>query len=171
MLSMLLAMFPLLAAEKQPAGKKAGGGKKVEIDPWYRPEGSIVDKSRRYYVWYEGNVWHLRSCAQTLRNFHGTLRVTDGKVKSVIPVGLKERTRAKDAWTVNDDRTVLKFSFSTSTKSDGLDIQIDGDDAEVEFDLQIDKEQGPKLIFLGRNQQHPASNPFKLPAAPPKPKK
>ncbi len=109
--------------------------------------------------------------AQTLRNFHGTLRVTNGKVKSCIPVGLKERSKTGDAWTVSDDRSVLKYNFSTSIKSDGLDIQIDGDDAEVEFDLHIDKEQGPRLVFIGRNQQHPASNPFKLPAAPPKPKK
>ncbi len=58
---MLLAALPAVALGQQGAGKKAGGGKKVEIDPWYRPEGSIVDKSRRYYLWYEGNVWHLRS--------------------------------------------------------------------------------------------------------------
>jgi hypothetical protein len=156
------------AFAQQPARKKAAP---AEIDPWYRPEGSIVDKSMRYYVWYEGNVWHLRACARTLRNFHGTLRVTGGTVKSCLPVGLKERSKTGDVWSVNADRTVLKFNFSTLNKSDGLDIRIDGDEAEIEFDLHIGQQQGPRLVFIGKNQQHPPGNPFKLPAAPPKPKK
>jgi hypothetical protein len=155
-------------------GDKKSGEKEAEpspVNPWNRPEGSIVKKTARYYIWYDSNGWHLRACSIRLRNFHGTLRVTDGKVKSCVPVGLKERTKVKDAWAVNEDRSELKFAFSTSTASDGLDIRIEGDDAQLEFDLNIDQERAPKVIYLGRSEEHPAKNPFTLPAVPPKPPK
>jgi hypothetical protein len=51
-----------------------------------------------------------------------------------------------------------------------LDIEIDGDDAQVEFDLHIDNQNAPRLVFIGRGEKHPPANPFTLPAAPPKPK-
>jgi hypothetical protein len=104
------------------------------------------------------------------KTFHGALRVTGGTVKACVPIGLRERTKTIEGWSVNEDRTLLKFSFETSVKSDGLDIQIDGDEAEIEFDLHIDKEHAPRLVLIGKGQQHPAANPFTLPAAPPRPK-
>lgn len=178
---MALAVLLPAFAQDQPAdnkkaaankGEKKAGKKEEEpapLDPWTRPEGSIVKKTARYYIWYDSNGWHLRACSIRLRNFHGALRVTNGKVKSCLPVGLKERTKVKDAWTVNAERSELKFSFSTSTASDGLDIRIEGDEAQLEFDLNIDQDRAPKLFYIGRNEEHPARNPFTLPAVPPKP--
>lgn len=173
------AVSPALPQDKPAANKKAAKkpDKKDEkadpppIDPWNRPEGSIVEKTARYYIWYDSNGWHLRACSIRLRNFHGVVRVTNGKVKSCIPVGLKERTKVKDLWTVNADRSELKFSFSTSTKSDGLDIKFEGDEAQLEFDLNIDQDRAAKLMYIGKNEEHPTRNPFTLPAVPPKPNK
>jgi hypothetical protein len=173
LLGVMLAVTSLgFSEDKKPADTKAtskkknAGAKGVPIDPWNRPEGSIVEKTARYYLWYDSGGWHLRACSIRQRNFHGTVRVTNGKVKSCVSVGLKERSKTGDAWTVNEDRSELRFSFSTSTRSDGLDIRIEGDEAQLEFDLNIDKDRAPKLMHIGKNEQHPATNPFTLPAVP-----
>jgi hypothetical protein len=156
-------------SEKKSAKKADSESKTAELDPWNRPEGSIVEKSARFYVWYDGNGWHLRSCAKKSRRFHGAIKVKGATIKSCVPVGIKKEQ--KDAWSVNDDRSLLKFDFKTSTKSDGLDIKLEGDSGEMEFELAIDDDKRGNFVFIGNKEQHPPKNPFTLPAAPEKPKK
>ncbi len=134
-----------IAAQKKPAdGKSAKNKKQSEpLDPTGRPEGPLAAKlgvkSARYFVWYDKQGWHLRTTAGGTRRFHGTMKVTDGTIASCISVGLKgDGKKSQDAWRVGPQRKVLEFDFRTSTASDGLDIRIDGDDAELEFNLLID---------------------------------
>jgi hypothetical protein len=156
-------------SDKKAAKKSESTSKSGEINPWNRPEGSIVEKSARFYVWYDGNGWHLRSCSQRARRFHGTIKVKDATIKSCAPVGLGKEQ--KDAWSVDDARSLLKFDFQTSTKSDGLDIRLQGDSGEMEFELQIDGEKRANFVFIGKEEKHPPRNPFTLPAVPEKPQK
>jgi hypothetical protein len=158
---------------KKPAGDNkpgAGDAKAPAINPWHRPEGSIVNKSARFYVWYEEGTWSLRACSIRNRTFHGTAKITgEGKFKAVLPVGFQE-SRQKDAWGLAENRKEVKFSFRTSNKSDGLDIKVEGE-GEIEFDLHIDDTQQAKVVHIGASEQHPRKNPFQLPLSPPKPAK
>jgi hypothetical protein len=140
-----------------------------KLDPWGRPEGSIVDQTARYYVWYDATGWHIRSTAKGTRTFHGAVRVKDARIKSCVPVGLSDGKQKgqPDAWRVNDKRSELTFRFKTSTKSDGFDIAVEGE-GTIEFELSIDGEQKPQAIFVGQKTRHPAKSPFSQPAAPPK---
>jgi len=160
------------AIAQQPAAKAKAKKAKAQvekIDPWGRPEGSIVDQAARYYVWYDDSGWHVRSTAKGQRTFHGTISVKDARIKSCVPIGLKDGKQKgqPDAWRVNEKRTQLTFRFKTSTKSDGFDIDVEGD-GTIEFELAIDNEQKPQAIFVGENKRHPAKSPFSQPAAPAK---
>jgi hypothetical protein len=144
---------------------KAKSAEVETVDAFGRPEGSIVDQTARYYVWYDGEKWHLRTTAKQARNFNGTIRITDGAIKSSLPVGLKKDRQKKstsDAWRISDDRRELRFAFRTATLSDGLEIVVEGD-GQIEFDLLIDTQRNPRAVFLGKKGEHPSQNPFRLP--------
>jgi hypothetical protein len=163
----------VFAAEDTPKAKKkpaAPKPKAVEIDPWHRPEGSIVAKPARFYIWYEEGTWSVRTCAQVARQFSGTITVKGGTIKSVLPVGTRKEVK-QDAWRVDGDRTKMQFAFKTGQKSDGFDMKVEGEEATIEFNLSAGERKNPNIIFIGHGEQHPGSNPFELPAAPVKPKK
>lgn len=166
-----LLLFVGLSTAQQPTKSKIKSAKPKaaakKLDPWNRPEGSIVDQTARYYVWYDTKGWHIRCTAKGLRTFHGTVRVKDARIKSCLPVGLKDgRQKGQpDAWRVNDKRSELTFRFRTAAKSDGFDINIEGD-GQVEFDLGIDEQKKPQAVFVGRGKGHPAKAPFSLPVTP-----
>jgi hypothetical protein len=153
------------AKAKKPAKSKDAP---ATLDPSGRPEGSIVDQTARYYVWHDNQGWHLRTTAKVGRNFHGVVRVKDAKIKTFKSVGLKKDNQGKveDVWRVNDARTELKFQFKTGKLSDGIDLILDGDAGQIEFELNIDNQKNPRAIFVGRGLQHPATNPFSLPSSP-----
>ena len=159
------------AAQTPPAKKKAaagGAGEAQKIDPFDRPEGSIVNQSARFYVWYDKQGWHVRSTAKAGRAFAGVIRLKDAKVKSCVPIGLRDGKQkgVADMVKFNDDRSNVKFTFRTGQFSDGIDLVVDGDAGQIEFELTIDGKQNPKAIFIGSGKQHPTSSPFTFPAAP-----
>lgn len=161
-----------VAAPQEAKGKKGGKAKEVELNPFGRPEGSIVDQPARYYIWYDGDSWQLRTTSQAARNFTGVIRLKNAKFKSCVTVGLKndkQKKGAEDGWRMSGDRDEIKFAFKTGKLSDGLDIKVDGDDGVIEFDLSIDTQKNPRAIFVGRDVAHPGKNPFTLPATPKKP--
>ena len=168
-----MSLSPIADAQ-QPAAKAKGAKPKAKVkaqalDPWNRPEGSIVDQTARYYVWYDGDGWHLRSTAKGLRTFSGTVRVKEAKIKSCVPVGLSDgKQKGKpDAWRVNEKRSELTYRFRTAAKSDGFDIAVEGE-GTIEFELAIDGEQKPQAIFVGEKKRHPQASPFVLAAKPAK---
>jgi hypothetical protein len=167
-----IACLACNAAAQGPAPKAKGikaKAKAQKIDPWNRPEGTIVDQTARYYVWYDAKGWHIRCTAKGLRTFHGAVRVKDARIKSCVPVGLSDgKQKGKpDAWRVNDKRSELTFRFRTANKSDGFDIGVEGD-GTIEFELSIDDQQKPQAIFVGAKKRHPQKSPFSQPATPTK---
>ena len=49
---------------QSPPAKAKGAKAPRVIDPFDRPEGSIVDQTARFYVWYDSKGWHLRATAK-----------------------------------------------------------------------------------------------------------
>jgi len=162
-LSQLAAQQPAKKAKKTEKANAAA----VALDPFDRPEESIVDQNARFYLWYDKQGWHLRTTSKMGRIFRGTIRVTDARIASCRSIGLKEKQKnVKDAWQVNAARSELKFEFQTGKLSDGFDMVVEGEEGEIEFELLIDMAKNPKTVFIGRALQHPEENPFKLPATP-----
>jgi len=164
----------LSAARAEDAPKAKGAAKKkvspARLDPFGRPEGSIIDQTARFYVWYDDKGWHVRTTAKAGRDFQGTLKVKDAKIKSCLSIGLtegKQKGRV-DQWKVNGARDELTFQFTTGNKSDGFDFVVEGEDGQIEFDLSIAGKKNPKAVFIGRGLQHPQEDPFSLPATPKK---
>jgi hypothetical protein len=171
----LLAQEPGTKGKAVKDGAKGGAKKKARprgLDPFNRPEGSIVDQTARYYVWYDDKGWHLRTTAKGARDFEGTIRVKDARIKSCVSIGLMEGKQKgrPDLWKVNGSRSELTFQFRTGAKSDGFDLIVEGEEGQIEFDLSIGGKKNPKAIFVGRGLRHPGENPFSLPAVPKKDK-
>lgn len=140
----------------------------ASLDPFDRPDGSIVDQTARFYVWFDKQGWHVRTTAKGARNFTGSIRLKDAKIKSCVPIGLTDgRQKGKvDAVKFNDARNDLRFSFKTGTLSDGFDLAVEGDKGQIEFDLSIDGKRNAKTVFIGSGKRHPSKTPFSLPATP-----
>jgi len=167
----LVASVPCLLAQepaKKAKKKAASRAQPVVLDPLDRPEGAIHDQTARYYLWYDKEGWHLRATAKGARIFSGTIRLKDAKIKSCVPIGLSDGKQKGfvDAIKFNDARNELKFSFRTANLSDGFDLAVDGEEGQIQFELQIDTKKNPKAIFIGRGRQNPDSNPVILPAMP-----
>ena len=157
---------PQKPGAKRPAGRKA-------LDPIGRPDGQIHDQTARFYVWFDKSGWHVRTTAKQVRRFSGTIRLTEARVKSCLPIGLKERQKAAaDALRVKPDRSEVQFAFRSSTASDGFDLQVEsgsGDGGEIEFDLAIDDQRNARTVFVGKARQQPGRLPFRVAVEPQKP--
>jgi hypothetical protein len=172
----LAAIVPHVLAQPPAAKAKKKAKPKAEpvvLDPFDRPEGAIHDQTARYYIWYDKQGWHLRATAKGARNFSGTIRLKDAKIKSCVPIGLNDGKQKgfTDAFKFNDARSELKFAFRTANLSDGFDLAVDGEEGQIEFELNIDTKANPKAIFVGRGRQNPGANPVTLPAMPQRKKK
>jgi hypothetical protein len=171
---LLLAVIVVNLSNPAPAQQKTESKSAAEkpdietVDPFGRPDGAIYDQPARIYLWHDSDGWHVRTTAKTTRAFTGIIRVKDAKIMSCISIGLKnDRQRAgADAWKVNDDRNELQFTFYTGRKSDGFDMEVKGDDGQIEFELKIDSQANPKTIFIGQDRKHPNKNPFTYSANP-----
>ena len=175
---LLIALLALASSDGQETKAKKAPKAKAEpvvLDPIGKTEDKIYDQTARYYIWYdpENEAWNLRTTAKVGRNFHGTIRVKQATIKSVLPVGLKndrQKKGSQDAWRFNDARSELTFQFKTSQLSDGFGLKLDGEEGQIEFDLQIDNQRNPRAVFVGKGEQHPDKNPFSLPVVPKKEK-
>lgn len=147
--------FPLAAADPQNAAKRES-----QPDPRGRMEGSPTDKPARYYVWHDGEGWHLRSCSRLVNQFQGTIRVSGGSIRKCRRIGLDLRGKGADRWSLSKDRRELTFHLFTSTSFDGFDFSVDAPDATVEFELLINDKKMPRRIFIGRNGAHPKDVKF-----------
>jgi hypothetical protein len=173
-------VFAVLLAPLQDGGKK-GNKKKPptvptvppdpnaieKINPRDRFEGGIIDKRAGWFLWLEKDVWHLRSGSDNKKStFSAVVRVKNGKFKSHVKMGF-EKKGGSDQFAVNADKTEMRFTLTTHGKADGVNFEVEGDEAIVEFDLAVNGNKSPERIAVGMNKRHPKQNPFRLPNNPP----
>jgi hypothetical protein len=144
---------------------KTKPGPVESIDPVGRPEGKIVKKSARYYIWYDSLGWHLRvTTAGKARRFHGVIRLPEGTIESTRSVDLNEK-KNRDFWRYDESKRQLRFEFRAAGGSDGFYFKT-RDASEIVFDLKIDNEHDPKSVFIGHAARNASELPFRLPAEP-----
>ncbi len=151
---------------KKKATKKAA---KADVDPIGKPDGSIVEKPARFYIWYDEaqKNWRIRTCSVNSNTFSGSVSVRGGKFKSSISVGknLKGKKEKNDDLVRSDNK--ISFSTVTSTRSDGVDFKIEGENPTLQFDLMINgKTATPAQVRIGKTEAHPGEVPFSLPGEP-----
>ncbi len=138
------------------------------IDPSGRFSNDLIDESPRYFLWHDSSGWHLRTTSSrgTFSRFDGTIRVTDGALAKFRPIGLERRGRNPDKWELSEDRDELTFEIATNSGFDGFDFSVTGDDARVEFDLNIAKKPYRSRIIIGRDGEFPSKTKFSFAASP-----
>ena len=134
------------------------------FDPVGEPKGLLTGQPSRYYVWHEGNHWHLRSTSRKFINFRGIVRVLNGQVGFVRPIGFEKSQ--KDSWAYDAERREIRFACKTGPSFDGLDFRIEGRNAFVEFEIHHLGRGRPGAIFIGPEQKNPPGVPFAFPAKP-----
>ena len=148
---------------------------------------------RAYFVWHDGNTWHLRWTTMGVeRTFAGSIRGTGGELKDlkridvdselkVIRPGRPARvvrgpagrvrgvapgrapvvaSKTEDHITRVDDH-LIRWSTRTDDDIDGFDFKVDNVNA-LTFDLNIQGDSKVSSVEIGRNNVHPAGNPFTL---------
>lgn len=163
------APAPARPADKTPEEKPAKERVPVKLDikKFGRPEGKELDVSYRYYLWSDGDGWHLRSCCRDgyHATFKGEITLTNGGTfEKFRTIELEKKGKYPDAWQVSEDRTKLEFVINSSDHPDGFDFTVKGKDATIVFDLKAQGKEQPKRIFIGHDNLHPPSAYFEFPA-------
>jgi hypothetical protein len=162
---------PLALAADPPAGQPpADQAPVIDVDPNGMPPGvGRKPQTAVYHLWHDGGVWHLRCGSEGRRRFAGVIRVQGGKVAKLVPVVVEPRRKPRkaDRGMLSRDRTRIEYDFVTDGGTDGFDFQITpGDEATLEFNLQIDGTALPARIAIGPKAQPAPSIPFTLSARP-----
>jgi hypothetical protein len=165
---MLVAVFSIADESKPnpapPASEKAAEEDAV-LKPRGRPEGKDLDVPARYYVWTDDDGWHLRTAARRMTRFEGVIRLKQGSFEKLRAIGLESKGKSPDAWTVNKDRTEIKFDINTAGSFDGFDFTSKNPkDTIVGFELQVAGKSQPQKIFVGKGNAHPPEATFEFPA-------
>jgi hypothetical protein len=170
LLAAVCALPPLLAddapsaSDESPVTIEAG-------DVQGKPEQNLVKvDNARYFVWHDSKGWHLRTAARALTQFSGSIRIEEGTIGKLRPIGLEAKGKNPDRWAVNAERTEIHFEIHTAGSFDGFDFDIAGGkpSARIMFDLS-QGQQGrrlPRRVFLGRDGKHPQKSHFEVPADP-----
>lgn len=183
MIALVTAVLLLVPAQAAGQGKGKGAKKKPaqpkeieDIDPTGRFEGGIIDQSSSFFLWFDEGEWRLRTGSTNKKtNFTGTIKVKNGTFASWHGAGLDKGKKNPDVFRINNERTELTFSFITNGRADGINFKIKGDDAVLEFALNAEGRNGPKVVKIGKEKSNPSGMPFRIRAKPPesddKPKK
>ncbi len=171
-LAILVSSQPVEAADKDEATEKETPV--VEVNPDGQPKG--YDKAPdgpTYYLWRDGDVWHLRTkTKKKTHQFHGLIRIKGGTVKKIYNFsGLEAQPRKKgkkgqaapaDIGRWNDARNEIEFKFRTSGGEDGFDFQLSDKATDLSLDLKLDGYEHRGRIVVGKDAQTPPQPVFTI---------
>jgi len=160
----VLAFAALARADDADIGPKTADGQ--AISPSGRFSDDLTGARARYYVWSDGDTWHLRTCSRrnVFAKFTGTVKLNNGTFNRLRQIGLERKGRYADKWSVSQDRRTITFEIWTTSSFDGFDFDVNGADATVEFDVKIGGEARPGRIYIGNEGLHPTEAKFTFPA-------
>lgn len=149
----------------------------LTIDPVGQP-AAYTDRidNAKYFVWYEGGAWHLRTRAKSkAREFAGLIRVRGGRVTEIGSLaGLESNGRRgnRDRGFLRKGGREIAFLFRTAPGrkmldgEDGFDFTVSDGATAVEFELNVRGFAHPERILIGPDGTCPPSARFALPAHP-----
>jgi hypothetical protein len=114
--------------------------------------------SAGYYVWQEGDRWHVQTVNTGTRRLFTGIIETDGTFSDVSTMASENSDRI--AMKVRSQK--IEFTFSSLAKTDGFSFTI-LNSQNASFTLYIDNRPvDPSNIYLGRKNQHPNSYSFPI---------
>ena len=123
-----------------------------------RPTGVDPAASASYYIWQDGDRWHVQTINSGSRHlFAGTVE-TDGAFSDVSAMASENSERI--AMKVRNQK--IEFSFNSLARTDGFSFTVSGSQ-NATFTLFIDdRPVDPANIYLGRQNRHPNSYSFPI---------
>ena len=109
------------------------------------------------WIWRTGNRWHVRTTTKSAKHrFTGVVSVPEkNEIDRVDPT----KTDLKDRIVLRD--RAVRFDFTTHGHEDGFDFTVEGKGC-VRFAIQVDGEQAPQMVKIGKDSVRPSSWHFKL---------
>jgi hypothetical protein len=108
-----------------------------------------------YWVWHDGNGWHLRTTTQShLHRFSGRVWIPKGEVADVRMVRSEHNDRFRKSG------SSMTFDFQTLGDEDGFDFKIAEGNCTY-FHLDIDGKPVPSRVFLGAKNVSPTAAGFR----------
>lgn len=128
----------------------------IEMDG--QPQDFKEGESHRYFLWRDGQGWHLRTTTALRRHrFRGEIVTNGGKINNFKTFDLEGRSD----WTqITSDRERVYFDLTTDKGLDGFDFTTEAQ--TVSFNVTLDGRARPEVVFVGNNNSHPDSVPFSL---------
>jgi hypothetical protein len=124
-----------------------------------KPTRLTANAPEAYWIWEDGNgTWHLRTTtAKKQHRFQGSVRTQQpsAQVTGFKAVG----TETNDRIRTQNDRVF--FDFTTQGHEDGIDFTVSQNSC-LTFNLEIDGQDHPKLIIIGKDNVSPAAGYFSL---------
>lgn len=161
-----LLLLTLMSSEPAPAEDAPVSEMEEPREPAQQMERSIANGRSKelepgaihgVWIWRSGDRWHVRTTTKSAKHrFKGIVSVPEGS--EIDRVGAT-RTDLKDRILLRE--RAVKFDFTTNGHEDGFDFTVDGKGC-VRFAIEVDGEQKPELVKLGRKAAHPDSWHFKL---------
>lgn len=127
------------------------------IDAFGQPEGMGEGSSKRFLLWRNNNVWHLRTTtARNKHTFRGEIVADKGTITELNAVS----TERKD-WVSLKDPKRISFELTTEGGIDGFDFRTTA--TNLKFTLTLDGQTKSSLVFIGSRATNPSTMPFTLP--------
>ena len=139
-----------------PPAPTAAPAEQTKGDGEGKPPSMKSGAPENYWVWHDGQGWHLRTTtAKNEHLFYGRVVSSTGEVKTVKAISQERNDE------ILLDQGQVKFEFSTHGAMDGFDFTVP-DGACVSFHLFVDKQDAKGKITVGASEKQPPSNHFKI---------
>jgi len=147
---------------------------KIGFSPVGRPE-KTDHRGPNIYLWRNMDGFHLKATGKDRDHstLSGEIRVDGGKFVNVrnlerLEGGGRKRQKNVDVGWISPEKKIIRFKFITAGLVDGFDFDVEGDNAEVSFDLNVDGTGEVRRIHIGKDGEHPPGMKFLVPAHGPK---
>ena len=138
------------------------------VTNWGRPKEFAPGKVNAFWLWYEDDLWHLRTTGGGVgaHDFRGVVEVLGGRLSELKGKAGEYRGKLVDRYLYNAARTRIDFDFRTDQGMDGLNFAVDNPAATVRLQFALDGHEQPLHTRIGKNGDHPPRYVFVVPARP-----
>jgi hypothetical protein len=148
-----IALVSLFVVMVSPMSE-AQNSPELEGQPSALREGALAS----YWIWHDIDGYHLRTTtAHDRRVFSGRIEFSGGSGwAKAYQLGPKDEVQLTNQG--------ITFRLSNQRELKGFDIRMEYP-TQAALSLELDNDKGQKVaesVFLGRNNAHPQTNPFKI---------
>jgi hypothetical protein len=137
-------------------------------DPLNRPKAFEAGKQAMVAVWYDKH-WHLALTTSKKSKgdlFTGSVRADKGQVIGVFDKLEKDKYGRGDWIFPHKNGGGFDFRFTNFGLIDKTQFKAAAGATTLTFNVKVNGQAAPQLVFIGKAGKHPEKVPFSLPAHP-----